>query len=277
MHPMASDLSAVRELVTLAEAVSDPLDLLEYLSAFLQFLEQRQLGKNSTTLRRAVREMVRVAKKTGLALLGLEYMLAVLETLAETNEVFERHAREAGEIENLIEAYENLTVAERQNLERRVDRQLRESQAARCQTKRTRGALERQMFPRRVAVTRARSHRAPHRAKRRRSARRAHVGAGSDGDGDGPPGDSDGPRLSEHGKLGSLLGACGVAPARPGRPRDLSSTARSEARASGISSRLGPVGEVHFLRPPGLRRAFAAALPRPPVSGAGPRSGRRGS
>jgi hypothetical protein len=277
-HPAMFDLSLMREVVGLAEVVGDPLGLLEYFSPYLRFLELHKLGRNSAALRGAVREMVRVARTCGLELFEMEYFLAVLETLADANEVFDRHEGEAPEIDDLIANYENLTVDERRDLERQVDRQLREARSTRCKTKRTRQALQRQMFPRRVLVIRVRPRRTPHRAARHRSVRRAHVGSGGgDDDGDGPPGDSDGPGSSRRGRLCSLLGACGVAPARPGRPRDLASTARSEERASSDASGLGHVGEVHFLRPPGLRRVLAAALPRPPFSGAGPRSGRRGS
>lgn len=246
------------------------------------------MGKDSAEMRGAFREMVLLKKRSGAEVVDLEYALAVWETRAAAYEVFKRHEPEVGEIDNLLSAFENLAEAERQDLGRRIDGILNEVEAVQCQTKRTLRALRWHTFPRSVAVMEIRSRRAAHVAKRRRSARRAHVGAGSDGgdsdsdrdgEGDGhrPPRESARPELRQRGTSGSLLGACGVAPARRGRPRDSFSSACSEARASCFSSGFGPVRAVHPLRSPRLRGILAAAVATPPFSGAVPQCGRAGS
>ena len=278
--PLASDPSVLREMIALAEAVGDPDEILPDLVTGLRYLELQELGKDSAEMRHASRAMVPLLKKSGADVDDLEYALTISETLAAGREDYQRGV---GEIGNLLAAFETLSETERPDAERLIDRRFNQVEAVPCQTKRKLRALQRQMFPQRVAVKQIRLHRAPPALKRRRSAHRAHVGAGSDGDGDsdgdsdGPPGDSRRPELHRRGTSGSLLGACGVAPARRGRPRDLSSTACSEARASCFSSGLGPVREVHPLRSSRSRGILAAALTTPPLSGSVLQSGRTGS
>lgn len=276
--PLASDPLVLREMIALAEATGDPEEILPGLVNDLRRVELREVGKGLAETRDAFRAMILVKKKSGADVTDLECALAISETCEAAHEGYQRGVRE---IANLLAAFETLPEAERPDAARRIDRKFDEVEAIPCQTERTLRVLQRQMFAPRVAVRQIRSRRAPYIAKRRRSARRAHVGAGndgdSDGDGDGPPGESGRPELHQRGTSGSLLGVCGAAPARAGRPRDLSSTARSEARASCFWSGLGPVREVHALRSAGLSRIFAAALATPPFSGAVPQSGRTGS
>jgi hypothetical protein len=116
-----------------------------------------------------------------------------------------------------------------------------------------------------------RSRRSSRRVSQAASSRRAQVdsggSSGDDGPGDEPPG----------AVASSLLQAYGLAPVRPGRPRDQSSTARLEERAAcGRARTEGDCGRGPYSEAARVVLPFGSAASEASLWGAGPRSGRRG-
>jgi hypothetical protein len=117
-----------------------------------------------------------------------------------------------------------------------------------------------------------RSRRSSRRVSRVASSRRAQVDSGGSSDGDGPGDEPPGVAGS------SLLQAYGLAPVRPRRPRDQSSTARLEERAAcGCSPAEDSCGRGSYSDAARVVLRLGSAASEAPLWGAGPRSGRRGA